>query len=83
MAFKIEVKNVPILVLPKVLFFSSLHRSGGAWPTCTQQTEKSYAHTTSAVSCQVHVHALLVQHLYSVFYQHMVWYGPTSERGWV
>jgi len=25
------------------------------------------------------VYALLLQNLYSVFFQQMVWYGPTSE----
>jgi len=38
---------------------------------------------TPTVSCQVCVHVLLVQHLYSVFFQLSVWYGPTSEPGWV
>ena len=33
----------------------------------------------SAVSGQVYVHVLLVQHLYSGFFQYIVWYGPTSE----
>jgi len=28
----------------------------------------SHSHTTSAVSCQVYMHALLVQHLYGVFF---------------
>jgi len=49
------------------------------WQECAQQTEKSYSHTNSAVSRQVYVHALLVQHLYSVFFQYMVCHGPTSE----
>jgi len=40
---------------------------------------KAISHTNSAVSRQVYVHALLVQHPYSVFFQYMVWYGPTSE----
>jgi len=26
---------------------------------------------------------LLVQHLYSEFFQHMIWYSPTSERVWM
>jgi len=25
----------------------------------------------------------MVQHLYSVFFQYMVWYGPTSETAWI
>jgi len=28
------------------------------------------------------LHALLVQHLYSEFFQHVVWYGPTPETVW-
>ena len=47
--------------------------------------EKSHSHTNSAGSHQVYVDALLVQHLYrpSVFFQHMFWYGPTSETDWM
>ena len=47
--------------------------------------QKSHSHTNSAVSRQVYVHALLVQHPYrpSVFFQHMVWYAPTSETAWM
>jgi len=44
-----------------------------------QQTERSHSHTNPAISRHVHMHALLVQHLYSEFFQLMVWYGPTSE----
>jgi len=39
--------------------------------------------TQTAVIRQVYVDALLVQHLYNVFFQHMVWYGPTSETAWM
>ena len=58
---------------------------GKAWQECAQQTEKSNSHTNSAVSRQVYVHDLLVQHLYrpSVFFQHMFWYGPKSETAWM
>jgi len=49
----------------------------------TANREKPYSYTNSAVSRQVYVHALLVQHLYSVFFQYMVWYGPTSETAWM
>jgi len=45
-----------------VLLVSSL-LSGKAWQACTQQEEKNHSHTTSAVSRQVYVHALLVQNL--------------------
>ena len=60
------------------MLISSL-QSGKAWQERAEETEKSHSRTNSAVSRQVYVHALLVQHLYSAFFQHMVWYGPTSE----
>jgi len=53
-----------------VLLVSSL-QSGKAYQECTQQTEKSHYHTNSAVSRQ------------RVFFQYMVWYGPTSETAWM
>jgi len=53
----------PILCLREVLLVSSL-LSGKAWQACAQQTEKYHSYTNSAVSCQVYVHASLVQHLY-------------------
>jgi len=59
-----------------VLLVNSL-QSGKAWQEFAQQTEKSLSHTNSAVSRQVYIHALLVHHLYSIF-----WYGATSETGW-
>jgi len=50
----------------------------------TANREKPLPHKLCS-SRQVYVHALLVQHLYrpSVFFQHMVWYGPTSETAWM
>jgi len=54
-------------------------QSGKAWQAYTQQTEKSHSHKKSAVSRHVYAHALLLQHLYSAFFQHIFWYGPTSE----
>jgi len=68
----------PIFV---VLLVSPL-LSGKAWQACThaQQTEKNHSHTNSLVSGQVYVHALLVQHLYSVFFRHMIWYGPKPDK---
>jgi len=62
-----------------VLLVSSLV-SGKAWQSCSQQTEKNHSHTNSAVSRQVYAQALLVQHLYSVFFQFMNWYVPKSEK---
>jgi len=59
-------------------------QSGKAWQACAQQTEKNHSHTNSAVTRQIHVDALLVRHLYnSVFFQYMVWHGPTSETVWM
>ena len=70
----------PIFVFANVLLVSSL-LSGKAWQVCAQQTEKNHSHTNSAISRQVYVHALLVQHLYSVFFcQYMVWYVSKSEK---
>ena len=62
-----------------VLLVNSLQR-GKAYQECVQQAEKSHSHTNPHVaSSQVYIHGLLVQHLCSVFFQNMVWYGPTSE----
>jgi len=44
------------------LLVSSL-QSGKAWQECTQQTKKNHFYTNSAVSRQVYLRALLVQHL--------------------
>jgi len=86
MAFNFEGKerNAPHLCFCKVFLVNSL-QSGKAWREYAQQTGKSHSHTNSAVSRQVYVHALLVQHLYkpSVFFQHAVWYSPTLETAWM
>jgi len=47
-----------------VLLVSSL-QSGKAWQA---RVQKTHSHTTSAVSRQVYVHALLVQHLQSILF---------------
>ena len=65
-----------------MLLVNSL-QSGKAWQEYAQKTEKSYSHTNSAVSRQVHIHVLLVQHPYGVFFQYMVWCGPTSVTAWM
>jgi len=78
----VRVKKCTPSFFSKVLLVNSL-QSGKAWQECAQQTEKSHYHTASAVSRQVYVHALLFQHLYSVFFQYMVWYVPTSELVWM
>jgi len=74
-------RNVPHLCFRKVLLVSSL-LSGKARQACAQKTEKNHSHTNSAVSCRVYVHALLVQHLWSVIFSilYMIWYGPNSEN---
>ena len=79
---KLRVKKCTPLWFRNVLLVSSL-LIGKAWQACAQQTEKNHSHTNSAVSRQVYVHALLVQHLWSVFFQYMIWYGPTSETVWM
>ena len=65
-----------------MLLINSL-QSAKAWQECEQETEKSHSHINSTVSRKVHVHALLVQRLYGVFFQYMVWYGPTAETAWM
>ena len=71
--------NVPHLWFCNVLLVSSL-LNDKAWQACAYQTQKNHYHTNSAVSHQVYVHALLVQHLQSVFFQYMIWYVPKSEK---
>jgi len=62
MAFKIEGKEMyPSFFSQCVVGHCTL--SGKAWQACAQRTEKNHFHTTSAVSHQVYVHALLDQHL--------------------
>jgi len=41
---------------------------------CSMRTAngKIHPHTSSAISRQVYAHALLVQHLYRTFFQHIV-----------
>jgi len=61
--------------------FNSL-QSDEAWQERPQQTETATP-TQTAVSHQVYLHALLFQHLYSVFFQVMDWWGPASETAWM
>jgi len=67
----------PIIVVVK--FCWSVHPKVVRLGMYAHSKQKSYSHTTFAVSHQVYVGALLVQHLYSVFFQCMVWYGPPLE----
>jgi len=60
-----------------VLLVNSL-QSGKAWQECEQQKEKSHSHTNSAVSRQAYVNALLVQHLYSIFFN--IWFGMVQHQ---
>jgi len=46
----------------------------------TGNKKKNTPTQTLAVSREVYVHPLLVQHLWSVFLHHMIWYGPKSEK---
>jgi len=64
-----------ILVLEKCCW--SIHFKGFARTRTAKR--KSQSHTNSAVSRQVYARALLVQHLSSAFFKHMVWYGPMLE----
>ena len=60
-----------------MLLVNSL-QSGKAWQECEQQKEKSHSHTNSAVSRQAYVNALLVQHLYSIFFN--IWFGMVQHQ---
>jgi len=62
-----------------VLLVSSF-QSGKTKQECAQQTEKSHSHTNSAVSREIYAHALLVQHLYSVFFQYTSWFGMVQHQ---
>jgi len=63
-ALKIEGKETyPMFVFAKCCLSVHPPQIGGAWQACTQQTKKNHSHTTSGVSCQVYVLALLVKHL--------------------
>jgi len=50
---------------------------------CAQQTEKNHSTQTLQFHVKVYVHALLVQHLQSVFFQYMIGYVPKSEKVWM
>ena len=63
-----------------MLLVSSL-LSGKTWQACAQQTEKN-SHTNSAVSRHVYVHALLVQHLRSVFFQYLICSSICRKFSW-
>ena len=71
-------RNVCHLWFRKALLVNLL-QSGKACQERKEQTEKSHSHTNSAVSRQVYVQALLVQHLYRGFFQNVIRYGPISE----
>jgi len=75
-------KCTPCLFSQKVFLVNSL-QCGKACQECSEQQEKNHSHTNSAVSRQVYVHALLVQYRYTVFIQHTVRCGPTSETAWM
>ena len=60
----LRVKKRTPYLFAQMLLVNPL-QSCNAWQACAQQTEKNHSHTNSAVSRQVYVHALLVQHLYS------------------
>ena len=63
---QIRGRNVPNLCFCEVLLVNWL-QSGKAWQVRAQQTEKNHSHTNSAVTRQIYVDSLLVQHLYHEF----------------
>jgi len=82
MAFNIEDREMyPIFDF--AMCFWSIHSKLVRLGKHANSKQKSQSHTTSAVSRQVYVHALLVQHLLSAFFKYLVRYGPTSEAVWI
>jgi len=73
MAFKFEGKYVPIFVFAK--FCWSIHFK----VVMITLRKNAYSKQRKAT----HTQTLHFQHLCSVFFQHMVWYGPTSETAWM
>ena len=69
----LRIKECAPSFFRKVLLVNSF-QSDKAWQECAQQTEKSHSHTNSAVSRQVYIHALLFQHLYTVYFFN-IWFG--------
>jgi len=81
MAFKFEGKEMcPIFVFANCCW--SIHSKVVRLGKNAHNKQRKATPTETAVSRQVYVHALIVQHLYSVFFQSMVWYGPSSETAW-
>jgi len=77
MAFKFDGEEMyPIFVFAKCLW--SIRSKVVRLEKKAQSKERKATPTQTAVSRQVYVHALLVQHVYSAFFQHMVYCGPTS-----
>ena len=78
MAFKFEGKEMyPIFVFAKCCW--SIHSKLVRLGKNAHSKQRKATRTQIAVSRQVYAHALLVQHLYSAFFQHLFWYDPTSE----
>jgi len=68
--------------IPSLFSQSVVGRFTPKWQ-CTRQTKPLPHKLCRLTSSLCGLHALLVQHLYSEFFQHMVWYGPTSETVWM
>jgi len=86
MAFKFGGKEMYLIfVFAKCCWSidSRVVRFGKKQAEKTTPSRENHSHTNSAVTRQVCIDALLVQHLYSVFFKYMVWYGPTSETAWM
>jgi len=62
------------------MFCWSVHSKVTRLSKHAHRKQKKHSHTNSAVSRDVYVHPLLVQHLWSVFLHYMIWYGPKSEN---
>jgi len=76
MAFKIEGKEM----YPNLLVSSLL--SNKARQACAQQTEKPFPHKLCSFMssfCACPANSASIECIFSI----MIWYGPTSETGWV
>jgi len=78
MAFKIEGKEMyPIFVFAMCCW--SVHSEVVRLGKHAHSKQKNHSYINSAVSCQVYVHALLVQHQECIL-PYMIWYGPKSAK---
>jgi len=82
MAFKTEVKEIyPIFVSAKYCW--SIHSNVVRLGKHAPSKQRKATHTQTLQFQVTFMHVLLVQHLQSVFFQHIFWYGPTADTACV